>query len=268
MNMKLLFSKPLNKQTLADKLFADIQELILDGRLEGGAALPSEQELAKKYGVSRAVVRDGTRMLMAVGLVEIQHGKGVFVTPVQNTAFGQALLLALKRSGATVWDVEHFEMILFPEVVALAASEATEKEIGEIRTAMKAYLETYNTLLTLSQENIDLQSSDQDQLRDSLLGKYQAFIEGIFLATHNLLLMQLAPALLMLRNLRDWQGEADIPFSPQESEAAYFETLLEAIESRDPDHARKMLRAMMVLPEEAIRAMKNTPVGEVPIISD
>ena len=159
-------------------------------------------------------------------------------------------------------------MILFPEVVALAASEATEEEIEAIRAAMKAYLETYNTMLTLSQEKIDLQSADQDQLRDALLSKYQAFIEGIFRATHNMLLMQLAPALLMLRNLRDWQSEAGASFSPQESEAAYFESLLEAIESRDPDHARKMLRGMMVLPDEAIRAMKNTPVGEVPTISN
>jgi len=268
MNMKVLFSKPVSKQTLADKLFTEIQGLILDGTLESGVALPSEQELAEQYGVSRAVVRDGTRMLMAVGLVEIKHGKGVFVTPVQNEAFGQALLLALKRSAATVWDVEQFEMILFPEVVALAADEATQAEIEEIRAAIKAYLETYNTLLTLSQEKIDLQSTDQVQLRDSLLSKYKALIEGIFRATHNMLLMQLAPALLMLRNLRDWQSEADSSFSPQESEAAYFETLLEVVGSRDPDHARKMLRALRVLPDEAIRSMKNTPIGEIPIISN
>ena len=268
MNMKLLFSKPVKKQTLADKLFAEIQELIIDGSLGSGVALPSEQELAEQYGVSRAVVRDATRMLMAVGLVEIKHGKGVFVAPVQNAAFGQALLLALKRSEATVWDVENFEMILFPEVVALAANEANEEEIDEIRAAVRAYLETYNTLITLSQEEIALQTADQDQLRDSLLSKYKDLIKCIFRATHNLLLQQLAPALLMLRNLRDWQSEMDASFTPQESETAYFEALLEAIESRDPDHARQTLRALMVLPDEAIRAMKNTPVGEIPIISN
>lgn len=44
------------------------------------------------------MVRDATRILMAQGLVEVKHGLGVFVTPPQNEAFGEALLLALRRA--------------------------------------------------------------------------------------------------------------------------------------------------------------------------
>jgi len=76
-------------------------------------------ELAEQFGVSRAVMRDATRILMAQGLVEVKHGLGVFVTPSQNEAFGEALLLALRRAGATVWDVEQFEQVILPEVVLL-----------------------------------------------------------------------------------------------------------------------------------------------------
>jgi DNA-binding FadR family transcriptional regulator len=56
-------------------------------------------ELAEQFGVSRAVVHDTTRILMAQGLVEVKHGLGVFVTPPQNEAFGEALLLARRRAG-------------------------------------------------------------------------------------------------------------------------------------------------------------------------
>ena len=62
------------------------------------------------------MVRDATRILMAQGMVEVKHGLGVFVTPPQNEAFGEALLLTLRRAGATVWDVEQFEHVIFPRL--------------------------------------------------------------------------------------------------------------------------------------------------------
>ena len=77
------------------------------------------------------MVRDATRILMAQRLVEVKHGLGVFVTPPQNEAFGEALLLALRRAGVTVWDVEQFEQVVLPEVVALAATTATAEEIAD-----------------------------------------------------------------------------------------------------------------------------------------
>ena len=109
------------KQTLAEQVAAQIKDAILEGTWGPGEALPTEPQLAEAYDVSRAVVRDATRMLAARGLVEAQHGRGVFVTESQAAAFGDALLLALRRDGATVWDVEQFEQMILPEVCALAA---------------------------------------------------------------------------------------------------------------------------------------------------
>ena len=82
---------------MAEQMAGSIQELILGGDLQSGVALPTEPELADQFGVSRAVVRDATRILMARGLVEVRHGRGVFVTPPNNDSFGEALLLALRQ---------------------------------------------------------------------------------------------------------------------------------------------------------------------------
>ena len=87
-------------------------------------------ELAEQFGVSGAVGRDATRILMAQGLVEVKHGLGVFVTPAQNEAFGEVLLLTLRRAGVTVWDVEQFEQVILTEVVALVATTATAEELA------------------------------------------------------------------------------------------------------------------------------------------
>ena len=101
MPRKILNSKPFKKQTLAEQVANSIKESILNGSWTSGEALPTEPEIAQQFGVSRAVVRDATRMLAAKGLVEARHGKGVFVTESPIAPFGDALLLALRRMGAS-----------------------------------------------------------------------------------------------------------------------------------------------------------------------
>ena len=73
--------RPLKRETLADRVSADITERILTQELVGGAALPTEPELAESYGVSRSVIRDATRLLAARGLVDPDDATVNHVTP-------------------------------------------------------------------------------------------------------------------------------------------------------------------------------------------
>ncbi len=260
MSKKVLFSKPVKRKTLAEQMAETVQESILAGDLEAGAALPTEPELAQQFGVSRAVVRDATRILMAQGLVEVQHGRGVFVTPAQNEAFGAALLLALRRAGATVWDVERFEQIMFPEVVALAASAATDNDIAAMRQALRDYLETFSEYQTRWQ-NQQTSPSELERLRST----YNALIQRVFAATHNQVFQQLARPLLNLRNMRQWVDDEALE-TTIERETHYLNLVLDAIASRDSDQAREIVKRLVQLPPQAVQAMRQTPVGEVPVI--
>ncbi|MFD9703981.1 GntR family transcriptional regulator [Lentzea sp. NPDC059081] len=59
---------------------ADIlRQAINDGTYGPGARLPSENELAKTYGVTRVTARRAFGELAAEGLTVSQHGRGVFV---------------------------------------------------------------------------------------------------------------------------------------------------------------------------------------------
>src|SRR6056297_3919598 len=100
--------RPIQRKTLAQEMADTLTEEIVSGRLQPGDALPTEPDLAQEFQVSRSVVRDATRVLAARGLVSVQHGRGAFVTESQLDAFGDALLLALRREQASVWDAEDF----------------------------------------------------------------------------------------------------------------------------------------------------------------
>ena len=263
MTKKDLFSKPVKKQTLPEQMAETIKELILSGELEAGDALPTEPELCEQFGVSRAVVRDATRILMALGLVEVKHGSGVYVSESQSAAFGEALLIALRRSGASAWDAEHFQQIMVPELIALASTAATDEEIANIREHIQAYGQILIEFHTRRFEGIPALPAEMQAFREGS----QNIMRAIFKASHNHVFQQLAQPLLNLRNLRTWQDdESDTPESLTELEMIHVNGLVDAIASRDPDTARKQVRLLMSLPPVAIETMKQTPIGEQPQI--
>lgn len=256
-------SKSIKKQTMAEQMAETIQEMIVRGELEGGATLPTEPELAEQFDVSRAVVRDATRILMARGLVEVQHGRGVFVTRPDNLALGEAILLALSRAGATVWDVEEFELAMLPEIAALAAANATEEEIQAIR---RAFAENGAVFAEYQRKWFGKKAPPEEG--QHLLIFYRKAMETLYAATHNKLVKLLARPLLHLRNLRTWQ---DAPDDTAESvtafEASLVNNLVEAIASGKPDQARKAAATLYeLLPPEAVDTMRKTPVGQIPDI--
>ncbi|WP_080694174.1 GntR family transcriptional regulator [Salinispora tropica] len=57
----------------------DLRGQIKEGQLAPGAKLPSEREMATRYGTARNTAREAVAILQAEGLVDAQHGRGVFV---------------------------------------------------------------------------------------------------------------------------------------------------------------------------------------------
>ncbi len=65
--------------SLADTLALRLREEIASGRLRPGERLPTEQQIAGTYGVSRPIVREAVGRLKHDGLVLTRQGAGAFV---------------------------------------------------------------------------------------------------------------------------------------------------------------------------------------------
>jgi len=262
---KVPFSTAVRKQTLAEQVAGTIREAILDGEWQPGEALPTELKLAEAFGVSRAVVRDATRMLAAQGLVVAQHGRGVFVTESQVEAFGDALLLALRRDKATVWDVEQFEQMVFPEVCALAATAATDAEIAQLKILGGEYIELFANVSTTQWESDDPAAKEAKEV---VRKAFAALITAIFEATHNAMWQILARPILSLRSTRTWEVENEEPSAELvvSLEKRFVDTLVGTIAGREPQTARETVAKLMRLPHEAEAAMRSTPIGKTPHI--
>lgn len=69
-------------RNLTADLTAELRTRIVDGLIQPGQKLPSENALILEFGVSRTVVRSALTRLQAEGLVETERGRGSFaLTP-------------------------------------------------------------------------------------------------------------------------------------------------------------------------------------------
>jgi len=94
-----------------------------------------------------------------------------------------------------------------------------------------------------------------------------AFIEAVYRATGNRLLAYLGPAIARIRQPRRFRDTPEVhPVEEHHEEVALIGSLLDAMESGDPELARNRTRAAFALPEPAVEGLRQTPVGEVPEI--
>ncbi len=124
----------MSDDTGTKKLYQQLARSIADGIKGGdyprGRRLPSERDLAEKFGVSRPTVREAMIALEIQGFVESRHGSGVYVTHRPSSLDGGADL-----------DIGPFELTearraVESEACALAATSITDSEIAELAATL------------------------------------------------------------------------------------------------------------------------------------
>lgn len=111
-----------------------IREMILSDPIPAGTRLPPERVLVNRFGVSRPVIRESVRMLVARGVLKEVPGKGTFVW--QNVAEPLKDLLHVFASGHGPGAHRHlFEVrsLLEIEIAGLAAERATSEDIAKLK---------------------------------------------------------------------------------------------------------------------------------------
>jgi DNA-binding FadR family transcriptional regulator len=74
----------IQREHLPSQVASAVGQEIDGGALKAGDKLPTEHELARAFGVSRAVVREAIAQLRNEGLVETRQGVGAFVLPSRH----------------------------------------------------------------------------------------------------------------------------------------------------------------------------------------
>ena len=78
-----MFTEVKNIQ-LYDEVVSQVKEEIKKGNLKSGEKLPSEQEMAKMFNVSRSTIREALTILRVEGIVETKKGVGTIILGIDN----------------------------------------------------------------------------------------------------------------------------------------------------------------------------------------
>ena len=233
------FEEVLREPALSDKVAKAITEAIVTGRLKPGQALASERELADQFSVSRTVIREAVRSLVAHGLVETRSGRGVQVAAVDGNVVARSMDLYLRSNPAIDYArIHEVRSGLEIQIAGLAAERATPEDLEQLRDSNEQLGSVSKDIATAAR--LDLE-----------------FHRGVAAATQNPLFV------VMLDSIRDVLLEIRrVAFSKQ-GMVKYAQhahgLILERLGERDADGARAAMRAHL---EESERVWDGRTTGK------
>ncbi len=138
--------------SLYQQVVHTLKEQIISGRFRSGEALPSEMELAAHLGVSRPVVREALRALQSLGFVDIRRGirGGAFVGDATRLGMGDSLVDLIRLRRVTVSHLFQVRAYLEPEICRLAARQASDQQLQDLRNLLAEYQATREIDIKLS----------------------------------------------------------------------------------------------------------------------
>jgi GntR family transcriptional repressor for pyruvate dehydrogenase complex len=122
-------------EALPHRVATVLSKDVESGHLFPGSRLPTEQQLADRFGVSRNVVREAIAQLRADGIIEARQGVGAFVLAPEQRAAIRIDREALK-SGDNMERLFELRRILETESAALAALRRTDEHLASIKAAL------------------------------------------------------------------------------------------------------------------------------------
>lgn len=220
---------PVIKKRVSDQIIEQLKEKIKNKEFPPDSKLPSENELAKMFGVSRAPIREAISVLVASGLVKSVQGGGNFVQEVPLVDLLDAVALEMVTE-EEIYNLLEFRTVIETEAASFAAQRRTEEELQEIRIALEQFAETVN---------------DDQAIGD--VSDYN-FHQSIVRASHNSFLIQ------TLENLGDlYQKTLNYSLKKnlglkRKRESVYLEHLaiFEAIENKDEQAAADAMKKHLI----------------------
>lgn len=211
---------------------------IVSGRYAPGASIPPEPLLCEELGVSRTVVREVVKSLIAKGLVSSGPKVGTRVLPSdQWNWFDPDVILWQSKAGLTpefLRDLQDLRRVVEPAAVRMAAERATPEDLVEIEAA-------YEGMRRAVEHGGDYVTHD---LR---------FHQGLLRASRNRMLVQMSKALgALLRT--SFEISTSRPDGPRNSLPLH-RAVLDAVRARDPARAEKAVLVLIDGAREDIEAV-------------
>ncbi|MFA5490806.1 MAG: FadR/GntR family transcriptional regulator [Candidimonas sp.] len=228
--------KPIRQARVSELIAQQLRSLILEGALRPETRLPTERDLAERFGTSRASVREAINELEEEGLLQMKRGGMHVADPAASTVVEplSALLMSDPRG---VEDYMEFRQTVEGAAAYLAASRGTEVDREQLQVA-------YEHMKQMHEKGAPEHEAEADA----------AFHLAIYEASHNVTILHVMRSLstilrsyVMQSRLRLYKLENYRTTTIDEHKELY-----EAIMDRDAQQAKKVAQVHIFHVREAI----------------
>jgi len=201
-----------------------LRKMIEDRTWVAGQQLPTELKLIEMFGVSRTVIREAIAALGAEGLVNSQHGRGVFVVerlPNRPFRFGDSSINETDHIRQSM----ELRLGIETQAVALAAIRRTDEQLAAIKHALDIVNKLNSESVGGAAEDFHLHVKIAEASHNSYIVDFMNFL-GTQIIPRVVLRMEFGP-------------ERDDFF---EELIAHHEAIYDAIKAQDPTAAAEAMR--------------------------
>jgi GntR family transcriptional regulator, transcriptional repressor for pyruvate dehydrogenase complex len=179
---------------LSDRAITQIQELIGAGELPPGSRLPTENQLAAQFGISRSSIREAVKALTLARVLDVKRGDGTYVTSLEPHLLLEGIGFAMDLvQDDSILEIVEVRRLWEPVSTGLAAERIDDPALARLAEHITA-----------------MERAGDDQ--ELLVHHDAAFHSAVFEATGNRTLVSILDGLAS-RTLRAriWRGvlEAD-----------------------------------------------------------
>jgi GntR family transcriptional regulator, transcriptional repressor for pyruvate dehydrogenase complex len=231
-------------ERLADRVAGALIDSIVSGRLEPGDKLPPERELCEQFAVSRPVVREAVRSLIAKGLLVDSPRRGHVVSALTQETVTESLTLYLRGQRFDYGKLMEVRSVIEVANAGVAAERASVEQIEALRAAaerIKPGLDAEHAAI-----------ADVEFHRQIATATGNEFFEVLLDSIREVLLTVQLPTLAQPKIVRSVRrGHAKIPAE---------------IENGDPDAAREAMREHLREAERGMRSVLKTRAADAQLV--
>jgi GntR family transcriptional regulator, transcriptional repressor for pyruvate dehydrogenase complex len=171
------------REAVPQQIVSRLLDLIQQRHLGPGDRLPAERELAATMGVSRSSLREALRALTVLGVCEMRHGTGTYVSSLEPDLLVRPLSFVLSLSDGGFDQLFEARKVVEPAMAALAAGridDATVERLDALVRRADAVIENPEAFLVA---DVELHDVIREAAGNAILGRFMESIHALGLAS-------------------------------------------------------------------------------------
>lgn len=171
------------REAVPQQIVSRLLDLIQQRHLGPGDRLPAERELAASMGVSRSSLREALQALTVLGVTEMRHGTGTYVSSLEPELLVRHLSFVLSLSEHASDQLFEARKVVEPAMAALAAKRIDDGTLELLDACVERAEAAIGDAEAFMEYDLELHDAIRVAAENAVLGRFMESIRSLGLAS-------------------------------------------------------------------------------------